>query len=138
MDKLLDPTWQPQLQDVLLYHVLPNEVRSTDLVDHTYVTTGNGEDILINTHPARVNGNSKILIEEHLYDIEASNGVIHGLDTVLTPKSISNDIVDIVASGSHDKFSTLVAALNVAGLVDALRGDGPLTVFGEYYSGMSL
>lgn len=96
LDKLLDPTWQPQLQDVLLYHVLPNEVRSTDLVDHTYVTTVNGEDILINTHPIRVNENSRVLVEEHLYDIEASNGVIHGLDMVLTPESISPMILLIL------------------------------------------
>lgn len=37
------------------------------------------------------------------------------------------DIVD-VAAGNPD-FSTLVAAVKAAGLVDALKGDGPLTVF---------
>ena len=37
------------------------------------------------------------------------------------------DIVDtVVAAGS---FSTLVAAVQAAGLVDALKGDGPFTVF---------
>src|SRR6056300_442307 len=37
------------------------------------------------------------------------------------------DIVDTaVAAGS---FSTLVAAVQAAGLVDALKGDGPFTVF---------
>ena len=37
------------------------------------------------------------------------------------------DIVDVaVANGS---FNTLVAAAKAAGLVDALKGDGPLTVF---------
>jgi hypothetical protein len=39
-------------------------------------------------------------------------------------------IVDI-AVGNPD-FSTLVAAVSAAGLVDALSGDGPLTVFGTY------
>jgi len=38
-----------------------------------------------------------------------------------------NDIVDIAAS--NPDFSTLVAALNAADLVDTLRGDGPFTVF---------
>ena len=39
----------------------------------------------------------------------------------------SKDIVDTaVAAGS---FNTLVAAVKAAGLVDALKGDGPLTVF---------
>lgn len=37
------------------------------------------------------------------------------------------DIVDIAAS--NPDFSTLVAAVKAAGLVDALKGEGPLTVF---------
>jgi uncharacterized surface protein with fasciclin (FAS1) repeats len=37
------------------------------------------------------------------------------------------DIVDIAAS--NDSFSTLVAAVTEAGLVDTLKGDGPFTVF---------
>ncbi|MBX2845319.1 MAG: fasciclin domain-containing protein [Saprospiraceae bacterium] len=37
------------------------------------------------------------------------------------------DIIDIAAS--NDSFSTLVAAVQAADLVDALKGDGPFTVF---------
>lgn len=37
------------------------------------------------------------------------------------------DIVDVAAS--NPDFSTLVAAVKAAGLVDALKGEGPLTVF---------
>lgn len=37
------------------------------------------------------------------------------------------DIVDVAAS--NDAFSTLVAAVKAADLVDALKGDGPFTVF---------
>ena len=37
------------------------------------------------------------------------------------------DIVDIAAS--NDDFSTLVAAVGAAGLVDTLKSDGPFTVF---------
>jgi uncharacterized surface protein with fasciclin (FAS1) repeats len=37
------------------------------------------------------------------------------------------DIVDVAAS--NESFSTLVAAVKAAGLVDALKGEGPLTVF---------
>jgi uncharacterized surface protein with fasciclin (FAS1) repeats len=40
---------------------------------------------------------------------------------------MKKDIVD-VAAGNPD-FSTLVAAVKAADLVDALKGDGPLTVF---------
>lgn len=43
------------------------------------------------------------------------------------PVSKQPDIVDIAAS--NDQFSTLVAAVSAAGLVDTLKGDGPFTVF---------
>ena len=43
------------------------------------------------------------------------------------PADTGNDIVDI-AAGNED-FSTLVAAVQAAGLEDTLRSDGPFTVF---------
>lgn len=39
----------------------------------------------------------------------------------------NKDIVDIAAG--NDSFTTLVAAVKAAGLVDTLKGDGPFTVF---------
>ena len=132
--KLLDPVWQPQLADVILYHALTSEVRSHDLVDGMTATTVNGEEITINLDPPRINENSNILIDAGLVDIEADNGVVHGIDSVLTPASISQNIVDIAAG--NDAFTTLVAAVTAAGLGEALSGDGPLTVFGTYTHGL--
>ncbi len=43
------------------------------------------------------------------------------------PMTSEPDIVDIAAS--NDDFSTLVAAVSAAGLVDTLKSDGPFTVF---------
>ena len=43
------------------------------------------------------------------------------------PMDDSQDIVDIAAG--NDDFSTLVAAVSAAGLVETLKGDGPFTVF---------
>jgi len=48
----------------------------------------------------------------------AANAHNHGM---------KKDIVDIAAS--NPDFTILVAAVKAAGLVDALKGDGPLTVF---------
>ena len=42
-------------------------------------------------------------------------------------QAAEKDLVDI-AAGNED-FSTLVAAVKAAGLVDTLKGDGPFTVF---------
>lgn len=42
-------------------------------------------------------------------------------------KMTDNDIVDVAVSAGD--FSTLAAALEAAGLIDTLKGDGPFTVF---------
>jgi uncharacterized surface protein with fasciclin (FAS1) repeats len=50
-----------------------------------------------------------------------------GSDEAMAADAMAADIVDTaVAAGS---FNTLVAAVQAAGLVDALKGDGPFTVF---------
>ena len=58
-------------------------------------------------------------------DIECSNGIIHVIDSVILP---STDLIPSVAVKAGT-FKTLVAALQAAGLVDALSGEGPFTVF---------
>ncbi|MEM8762864.1 MAG: fasciclin domain-containing protein [Bacteroidota bacterium] len=50
-------------------------------------------------------------------------------------KSQAQDIVDVAAS--VEDFSTLVTAVKAADLVDALKGDGPLTVFAPVNSGFA-
>ena len=45
----------------------------------------------------------------------------------LADNHAKKDIVDIAAS--NEDFTTLVAAVKAAGLVDTLKGDGPFTVF---------
>ena len=131
--KLLDPTWSPQLNDLLLYHVLGSEVLSTDLAEGLMAPTLDfqGDEITVSLDPPSID-ESVILVDDGLVDIEASNGVVHAIDSVLTPPSISNNIVDVAAG--NDDFSTLVAALSAAGLVDALSGEGPFTVFGNSFS----
>ena len=129
VNKLLDPLWQPQLMDLLLYHALDDIFLSADLADGMGVNMLNGEDIVINLDPARVNDDSKILVDEDLVDILASNGVIHAIDTVLAPTSLSHNLVDIAVK--IEKHSTFVAAVTAAGLADDLSGEGPFTIFGE-------
>ncbi|MBX3353694.1 MAG: fasciclin domain-containing protein [Phycisphaeraceae bacterium] len=55
----------------------------------------------------------------------ASNGVIHVIDSVILPSG-KNIVETAVGAGS---FKTLAAALEAAGLVSALEGEGPFTVF---------
>jgi uncharacterized surface protein with fasciclin (FAS1) repeats len=49
------------------------------------------------------------------------------LPTIAAADNHAGDIVDIAAG--NEVFSTLVAAVTAAGLVDTLKGDGPFTVF---------
>mmetsp|Transcript_6063 Transcript_6063/g.11792 ORF Transcript_6063/g.11792 Transcript_6063/m.11792 type:complete len:796 (-) Transcript_6063:98-2485(-) len=119
---LLDPVWKPQLQNVLLYHVTPREIRAANLTDGMTAMTIIGEDININLDPARVNN-----VTISTADIDADNGVIHGIDGVLTPVSVTSNVVDIIAG--DDQLSTALMALGLAGLDTALLGNGPFTVF---------
>ena len=92
--------------------------------------TLNGEDVTINLDPLCINNESNILTD--LIDINADNGVIHGIDTVLVPASLASNVVDALVGDGQ--FSTLVTALTAAGLVDTLSGEGPFTVFGKSYT----
>jgi len=62
---------------------------------------------------------SAILASTAFFGLNSS----HAADAAVTP----GDIVD-VAAGNPD-FSTLVAAVKAAGLVETLKGEGPFTVF---------
>jgi len=109
-----------QLAAILKYHVVPGRVMAADVVKLSSAKTALGQTLAVNaTNGVKINNANVIKT-----DIETSNGVIHVIDTVLLPK---NDIIETArAAGS---FTTLLAALDAAGLTDALRGDGPFTVF---------
>lgn len=116
-----------KLAEVLLYHVVPGRIWAADAIDAagTSLTTLQGEDIDVT-----VDGDAVFINEAQVIvpDIGASNGVIHVIDKVLIPPGFEvDDIVDTAIAA--DDFNTLVAAVIAADLVDALRGDGPLTVF---------
>merc|ERR1711887_185651 len=59
-------------------------------------------------------------------DIIASNGVVHIIADVLYPLP-SGNIAEVVSG--DERFSTLLAAVQAAGLAGTLSGDGPFTVF---------
>ena len=74
----------PQLADVLLYHVVSGtEYMSTDLVDGQEIETMQGESVEITILLAPMVDDAEVI----LADVEASNGVIHVIDTVLIPEA---------------------------------------------------
>jgi transforming growth factor-beta-induced protein len=78
---LADPE---QLTAVLLYHVVAGNVPSTEVVNLTEAMTVQGESVQIRVEDGRVFVNDAEVI---ITDVEASNGVIHVIDTVIVPPS---------------------------------------------------
>jgi uncharacterized surface protein with fasciclin (FAS1) repeats len=123
------------LASVLTYHVVPGKVMAADVVNLAAADSVQGEPISITVDGERVMVNNAQVIAT---DIEATNGVIHVIDAVILPPSVTAaeeeammeetpDIVDIAVSDG--RFTTLVTALQEANLVDTLKGEGPFTVF---------
>jgi uncharacterized surface protein with fasciclin (FAS1) repeats len=69
------------LAAILTYHVVAGKVMSTDLSDGMTATTVNGADVTIMTEGGVMVNGANVTAA----DIEASNGVIHVIDTVLLP-----------------------------------------------------
>lgn len=82
VEDLLLPENIDQLTAILTYHVVPGKVMSTDLTNDMNATTVQGSDVNIMTEGGvTVNGANVVTA-----DIEASNGVIHVIDTVIMPE----------------------------------------------------
>ncbi len=120
----LDDIPAADLAQILSYHVIGSEVRSTDL-STGYVPTlasfdGNSMSMYVMVgDDVAINGNAKVTTA----DIQADNGVIHVVDKVILPPSV----VDFALA--NENFTTLVEAVVKAGLVEALSTAGPFTIF---------
>jgi len=129
LDSILQDT--EALKTLLLNHVVPGKVMSTDLMDGMVVEVLGGDKLNV-----KIDDNGGVMINNAIVtavDIRATNGVIHVIDQVLTFDASVLDqplgtIVDVAeANGS---FSTLLTAAKEADLVGTLSNpDAMLTVF---------
>lgn len=141
--------------NILLYHVAPGSRDAKDVTDSDQVNTLLKKFITVQEDDGAFfvgndeNGFAQIIAT----DIFASNGVIHAIDKVMLPPSGKNagdgdddddgeegddgdddeereakDTILEIASSNED-FSTLAAAVEFAGLSDALNGKKQYTVF---------
>lgn len=89
--KLPSGTVEALLQDILTlrkileYHVVSGKVTAADVVKLTQATTVEGSDVKIDASNG-VKVNDATVVQP---DIETDNGVIHVIDTVLLPPSVS-------------------------------------------------
>lgn len=121
---LLKDENRAQLQGILTYHVVSGKVMAADVVKLKEAKTVNGAAVSIRVENGKVFVNEAQVIKT---DIVCSNGVVHLIDSVILPPAPKPSIVE-TAIGNED-FSTLVALVKHAGLVETLSGEGPFTVF---------
>ena len=119
------------LAGVLTYHVLGSSVDASAALGlaPTTVETLNGNDIAVTK---RDDENLYVNLSKVVdYDIEASNGVIHVIDSVLLPPDLTPSTMTIAEIAQADgNFDTLVEALTAANLVGTVNDpDASLTVF---------
>jgi uncharacterized surface protein with fasciclin (FAS1) repeats len=110
------------LADILLYHTVGSEALSSSLTNGQKITTLNGSDVRV-----RITDNGVFINDAQvtMADIDASNGVVHVIDAVLTRPAAS--VVEVIVNSPD--HNTLEAAVIAADLAGTLSGDGPFTVF---------
>ncbi|MCR9171505.1 MAG: fasciclin domain-containing protein [bacterium] len=103
----------PNLQDILLYHVLGSEVDAASVQDGGIVTALSPT----NTIKTTVTGGGAVFInqaEVQLADLNADNGIVHTLNEVILPNET------VVDAAIDNGFTTLTAAVIEAELLPAL------------------
>ena len=71
-----------RLRAVLTYHVVPGRVKAAQVVDLNSATTVQGQDVRISVMDGTVRVDGAQVVTT---DIEATNGVIHVIDSVILP-----------------------------------------------------
>lgn len=84
VEMLLLPENKDKLVAILTYHVVAGDVSAAEVVELTEVTTlqGGTAAIIVTEEGVTIDG-AKVLIT----DLDASNGVVHVIDTVMMPAS---------------------------------------------------
>ena len=113
------------LTPILLNHVVSGNIKSTD-VTTGYVSTLNNTAPGQNTVQIFAENGADVMVDGSkviIADIKATNGTIHAVDKVIVPSNV------VMHAINNPDFSILVEAVVKAGLVEALSGAGPFTVF---------
>ena len=121
------------LGQVLSYHALGAEVDSTTAVSVAQSTQPSADTLQGGAIKLSIDSDELIIdgkVTVKFTDIHTANGIVHVLDSVLTPGPFPGTVVEALAS--YPRFSTLVGAVGSVGLAPALAdandGNG-FTVF---------
>lgn len=122
VQSLVQPANKKQLQSILTYHVAKGAVPASKVVKLNGAKTLNGQRVDIEVKEGKVMVDDAQVVTT---DIKCSNGIIHVINKVIMP---ATEPIPTVAEKAGN-FSTLLAAVQAAGLAETLSGEGPFTVF---------
>lgn len=71
------------LRKILTFHVVEGKIMSKDLKDGQELATLQGENLMVKVGPDGITVNGAKIVQA---DVNASNGVMHVIDTLLIPK----------------------------------------------------
>jgi uncharacterized surface protein with fasciclin (FAS1) repeats len=134
---LLKPENKADLQNILTYHVVSGRYAISDLSNGQVLTTVQGTTLEVRKEGNRTIINNAVI---ETPDVFQSNGVAHVIDTVLIPDPEQSKVVGGSAMlrsltinqniRNADNLTTVVQAIDAAGLGSTLDSAGPFTVFG--------
>ena len=81
LSELLQPENKAKLTAILTYHVVPGRVTSLEVANLNSATTLQGQTVKISKQDGVKINDAKVIAP----DVEATNGMIHVIDTVLMP-----------------------------------------------------
>lgn len=81
LSDLLKPENKEKLTAILTYHVVPGKITASQVSSISKAITVQGQSLTVDTKDGVKINDAKVLAA----DVEASNGVIHVIDTVLLP-----------------------------------------------------
>ena len=122
----------PGLANVLQFHVIPSRILAANVpTTPTEVLTLNGETITVQRSGESVSitdkaGNTVSVVTA---DVNIANGVVHVIDGVLLPDLGEEEVGNIVEVATAAGLTTLLAAVEAAGVGQTLLDAADITVF---------
>ena len=71
------------LKSLLRNHIIPGKLLSREIKEHDEISSMNAEDLIIESHAGLWINEAQVITP----DLNASNGVIHGIDAVIMPQT---------------------------------------------------
>lgn len=130
VDDLFELNNKNRLAKIIKHHIVSGRITAKQAEQAGSATTLAGDKIRIALRDGRLvvnDANGHALNDANVVhgDVEAANGIIHVIDSVII--SGRKDIVE--SAKSLGRFKTWIALVEAAGLTETLKEKGPFTVF---------